>query len=57
MGRRKIWIDREIQLKSVLYVLLFLVLTSIFVSLATFNNVWSMLVVSYINKVNNLYFS
>ena len=44
MGRRKLCINREIQLKTVLYVFVFLVLTSIFISISTFNSVWSMLV-------------
>lgn len=44
MGRRKLLVDREIQFRVVVYALIFMVLTSIFVSLATFNNVWSMLV-------------
>ncbi len=44
MGRRKLLVDREIQFRTVVYVLIFMVITSIFVSLATFNSVWSMLV-------------
>ncbi|MCM8814787.1 MAG: hypothetical protein NC931_02200 [Candidatus Omnitrophica bacterium] len=44
MGRRKILVDREIQFKIVIYVLAFMVLTSIFVSLITFNSVWSLLI-------------
>ncbi|MCM8821886.1 MAG: hypothetical protein NC831_03620 [Candidatus Omnitrophica bacterium] len=44
MGRRKILIDREIQFKVVIYALIFMVLTSIFISLITFNSVWSILV-------------
>ncbi|MCM8764403.1 MAG: hypothetical protein NC830_03445 [Candidatus Omnitrophica bacterium] len=44
MGRRKILVDREIQFKVVIYALIFMVLTSIFVSLITFNSVWSLLV-------------
>ncbi|HOK80817.1 MAG TPA: hypothetical protein PK303_05520 [bacterium] len=51
MGRRRILVDREIQLRAVLYVLLFMVLTSIFVSLATFNSVWSLLV-NYLTAAN-----
>ncbi|HOJ31553.1 MAG TPA: hypothetical protein PK165_04930 [bacterium] len=51
MGRRRILVDREIQFRSVLYVLLFMVLTSIFVSLATFNSVWSLLV-NYLAAAN-----
>ncbi|MCM8759818.1 MAG: hypothetical protein NC906_08635 [Candidatus Omnitrophica bacterium] len=44
MGRRKLLVDSEVQLRAVIYVLIFMVITSIFVSLATFNSVWSMLV-------------
>ncbi|MCX7705536.1 MAG: hypothetical protein N2115_04680 [bacterium] len=44
MGRRKLLVDREIQFRAVIYVLLFMVITSILVSLTTFNSVWSMLV-------------
>lgn len=44
MGRRKLLVNREIQFKVVIYVLIFMVITSILVSLATFNSVWSMLV-------------
>ncbi|MCM8816892.1 MAG: hypothetical protein NC913_05205, partial [Candidatus Omnitrophica bacterium] len=44
MGRRKLLVDREVQLRVVIFVLTFMVITSIFVSLATFNSVWSMLV-------------
>ncbi|MCM8764620.1 MAG: hypothetical protein NC830_04585 [Candidatus Omnitrophica bacterium] len=44
MGRKKILVDREIQFRVVVYALIFMVLTSIFVSLITFNSVWSLLV-------------
>lgn len=40
MGRRKLWIDREIQLRFVIYTVIFLVITSAVISIATFYSVW-----------------
>jgi len=51
MGRRRLVVDREIQFRAVVYSLIFLVITSIFVSIATFNGVWSQLV-SYLVAAN-----
>ena len=51
-GRRVIWIDREIQLRFVIFTLLALAITSAIVSVATFLNVWSNIYESIIKTGN-----
>ena len=56
-GRKILWVDREIQLKFVLFIIISLSFACVLVSVATFYNVWTNVVEKILrsNQINQIY--